>query len=209
MSSNSILVAVTLAHFACMASARHVQRDADDESDGSDGGGGVDKTTAHGVIACIAWLIFLIGAVFMRALKGSKTWLVHACTQSIALVLVVASAALGIQLAQSGHQLDQAHVVIGLLLFAALWLLAIGGLLQHLYFRKYQQQSIIGVAHAWSARLMITLAIINGGLGLALAGGHEAGTYVAYGVVTAVIWISWVGFTIISIRRESRNSKGQ
>ncbi|RMY18922.1 hypothetical protein D0867_05004 [Hortaea werneckii] len=40
----------------------------------------------------------------MRALKGPKTWLVHACTQSIALVLVVASAALGIQLAQSGHQ---------------------------------------------------------------------------------------------------------
>ena len=40
----------------------------------------------------------------MRALKGPKTWLVHACTQSIALVLVVASVALGIQLAQSGHQ---------------------------------------------------------------------------------------------------------
>lgn len=87
-----------------MASARHVQRDADDGGGG--GGGGVDKTTAHGVIACIAWLIFLIGAVLMRALKGPKTWLIHACTQSIALVLVVASAALGIQLAQSGHQVS-------------------------------------------------------------------------------------------------------
>ncbi|RMY55317.1 hypothetical protein D0863_13349 [Hortaea werneckii] len=182
---------------------------ADADDGGGGGGGGVDKTTAHGVIACIAWLIFLIGAVLMRALKGPKTWLIHACTQSIALVLVVASAALGIQLAQSGHQLDEAHVVIGLLLFAALWFLAIGGLMQHLYYRKYHQRSFIGVAHAWSARGMITLAIINGGLGLALAGGHEAGTYAAYGVVTAVIWICWVGFTVISMRRESRNTKGQ
>lgn len=100
-------------------------------------------------------------------------------------------------------------MVIGLLLFAALWSLAIGGLLQHLYFRKYQQRSFIGVAHAWSARLMITLAIINGGLGLSLAGGHGAGTYAAYGVVTAVLCMCWVGFTIISMRREGRDSKGQ
>lgn len=99
--------------------------------------------------------------------------------------------------------------MIGLLLFAAFWFLAIGGLLQHLYFRKYHQRSFIGVAHAWSARLMITLAIINGGLGLALAGGHGAGTYAAYGVVTAVIWICWVGFTIMSMRRESQSPKGQ
>ncbi|KAI6794418.1 hypothetical protein KC363_g7975 [Hortaea werneckii] len=209
MSYKGMTIAITLADLVYLASARHAQRDADDGSGGSGGGGGVDKTSAHGVIACIAWLIFLIGAVLMRALKGSKTWLVHACTQSIALILVVASAALGIQLAQSGHQLDEAHVVIGLLLFAALWFLAIGGLLQHLYFRKHQQRSFIGVAHAWSARVMITLAIINGGLGLALAGGHEAGTYAAYGVVTAVIWICWVVFTIISMRRESRSSKSQ
>ncbi|KAI7226156.1 hypothetical protein KC330_g8920 [Hortaea werneckii] len=208
MSLNFITIAVALAHLANIVSAQHARRDADDGGGEDGGGGGVDKTSAHGVIACIAWLIFLIGAVLMRALKGPKTWLVHACTQSIALILVVASAALGIQLARSGHQLDEAHVVIGLLLFAALWLLAIGGLLQHLYFRKYHQRTLIGVAHAWSARTMITLAIINGGLGLSLAGGHGAGTYAAYGVVTAAIWICWVGFTIISMRREGRNSKG-
>ncbi|RMY52333.1 hypothetical protein D0865_05852 [Hortaea werneckii] len=208
MLSKTMTIVVTLVHRAYSASGPLVKREADDGGGGG-GGGGVDKTTAHGVIACIAWLIFLIGAVLMRALKGPKTWLIHACTQSIALVLVVASAALGIQLAQSGQQLGEAHVVIGLLLFAALWSLAIGGLLQHLYFRKYQQRSFIGVAHAWSARLMITLAIINGGLGLSLAGGHGAGTYAAYGVVTAVLCMCWVGFTIISMRREGRDSKGQ
>ncbi|RMY04053.1 hypothetical protein D0867_08918, partial [Hortaea werneckii] len=67
---------------------------------------------------------------------------------SIALVLVVASAAIGTQLAQSGHQ-----------------------------------RTLIGVAQAWSARVMITLVMFNGGLGLSLAGGHGAGAYTTYGVV--------------------------
>ncbi|RMZ04903.1 hypothetical protein D0860_06153 [Hortaea werneckii] len=201
-------IAFVLCCLAYTVSAARIRRDDDGEGSGHGDEGEEDgKTSTHGVIACVAYAILLIGAVLMRALKGPKTWLVHACTQAIGLVLVVASAALGIELAQSTHSFTDAHVVIGLLLFASIWVLALGGLLHHLSFRKYRRPTFIGTAHAWSARTIITLAIINGGLGLALAGGHGVGAYAAYGIVTGVIWICWVGFTIISMRRESRDAK--
>ena len=64
----------------------------------------VDKTSVHGTIACIAWLIFLVGAILMRLLNGPKNWLIHASTQVCALILFIAGAALGIQLAGSNGE---------------------------------------------------------------------------------------------------------
>lgn len=86
--------------------AQHIKRDGDDNDagGGGDNSNGPDETSVHGIVSCVAWLIFIIGAILMRFLKGPNTWLVHASTQSVGLVLWIAGAALGIQLAGSTAQ---------------------------------------------------------------------------------------------------------
>jgi uncharacterized membrane protein len=61
-------------------------------------------------------------------------------------------------------------------------------------FRKYKRRTIIGHVHMWVARAMITLAFVNGGLGLALSG-SGTGEKAAYGVVAALVWLAWMGIT--------------
>lgn len=53
---------------------------------------------------------------------------------------------------------------------------------------------------------MVLLAFINGGLGLALAGGHGAGAYVAYAIVGSVILFSWLIWTSIDMRRHNQKA---
>jgi hypothetical protein len=151
----------------------------------------------------------------MRVLNGPKVWLYHAATQSLGLLLAVVGAGMGIWIAMTTDQvrhskekkkytkkvhvlttpqLDSAHAIIGLILFASIWLIAFGGMLQHMAFRKYKRRTIIGHVHMWAARAMITLAFVNGGLGLALAG-SGTGEKAAYGVVGALVWLAWMGIT--------------
>jgi hypothetical protein len=48
----------------------------------------------------------------------------------------------------------------------------------------------------WVGRALITLAFINGGLGLQLAGEHS-GKLAAYGVVAALVWLAWIAITFL------------
>ena len=52
--------------------------------------------------------------------------------------------------------------------------------------------------HIWMGRLLITLGMINGGLGLLLSGNSTRGEQIAYGVIAGVIWVSWI-FIVIAI----------
>ena len=151
----------------------------------------------------------------MRVLTGPKTWLYHAGTQSLGLLLAVIGAGMGIWIAMTtdqvrpskenmgfikqvhaltNSQLDTAHAILGLLLFASIWLIAFGGMLQHMAFRKYKRRTSIGHIHMWAARVVLTLAFVNGGLGLALAG-SGTGEKAAYGVVAVLVWVAWMGIT--------------
>ena len=85
-------------------------------------------------------------------------------------------------------------------MFSLVWLVAVGGVLQHLAFRKKGQRTINGHAHMWLARALITLAFTNVGLGLQFAR-QSKGAYAAYGVVAGVLWLAWVGFTF-GVRRK-------
>jgi hypothetical protein len=92
--------------------------------------------------------------------------------------------------------MGSAHAVIGLLLFASIWIVACGGILQHLAFQTYKRRTPIGYVHMWGARGLITLAFVNGGLGLALADEGANGKLIAYGVVAGVLWLAWIGVTL-------------
>ena len=53
--------------------------------------------------------------------------------------------------------------------------------------------------------MVLTLAIIEGGLGLRFAG-NTTGGEIAYGVVAGLVWISWVG---VAVWHDLKKSKTQ
>jgi disulfide bond formation protein DsbB len=65
-----------------------------------------DLTSPHGVLSCIAWLLFVIGAILMRVLNGPKTWLFHAATQTVGLLLAITGAGTGIYMATATNQVS-------------------------------------------------------------------------------------------------------
>lgn len=72
------------------------------------------------------------------------------------------------------------------------------GFTQHYLFRKKQKQTPASHLHIWYGRLLILLGMINGGLGLRLAGNSRAGTStagtIAYGVVAGVVGVAYLAF---------------
>jgi hypothetical protein len=93
---------VTLA--TALDTSTHAQK-REEGGEGGDGGDAADSLTGpHGAIACIAYLLFVVGAILMRVLNGPKVWLYHAATQSIGLLLAVVGAGMGIWIAMTTDQ---------------------------------------------------------------------------------------------------------
>ena len=60
---------------------------------------------AHGIIGCIAWVIFFpLGAIAIRLLHTPKAWLVHATIQLFGYMLVIVNTGLGIWMGMVTHQ---------------------------------------------------------------------------------------------------------
>lgn len=87
------------------------------------------------------------------------------------------------------------HPIICIIVVAALVFQPIGGLLHHRLYAKYGKKTIWGVGHLWWGRVFVTLGIINGGLGLMLAGNTRKGE-IAFGVIAGVVWCVWLGVVV-------------
>jgi len=94
--------------------------------------------------------------------------------------------------------------LIGLVLFCLLFFQPIGGILHHLGYKRHGQRTIISHGHIWLGRILITLGMINGGLGLRLADNATRGEEIAYGVVAGVMWLIWMACAVLGEIRRSR-----
>lgn len=83
------------------------------------------------------------------------------------------------------------HPIIGIIVVGLLLLQPPLGLIHHYIFKRKHIRTKWAIAHVWWGRALITVAIINGGLGLQLGGNSEKGE-IAYGVIAGVIWLTWV-----------------
>ncbi|KAH6672797.1 hypothetical protein EV126DRAFT_435670, partial [Verticillium dahliae] len=138
--------------------------------------------TVHGILALVAFVaLFPLGAVLMRLVPGRMSIWFHAVTQLAALALFIASIGLGayiVNLVQDGgfplldDDLVVAHVGIGSALGVVFILMPIMGYLHHRYFKKVGRRTGWSYLHLAGGRVGITLGIINGGIGLAIAGGR-------------------------------------
>lgn len=77
------------------------------------------------------------------------------------------------------------------------------GWLHHLYYRKHQRRGIMGHVHIWYGRILIILGIINGGLGLQLAGSSRTWVII-YSVLAGVFSALYIG-SIVTGHVKKRN----
>jgi hypothetical protein len=88
----------------------------------------------------------------------------------------------------------------------------IGGILHHLGFKRHGQRTLVSHLHIWLGRILITLGIINGGLGLLLASKSPRRAspdvlrprHIAYGIFAGVMWILWVIVAVFGELRRRR-----
>lgn len=148
---------------------------------------------AHGVLMSLTFVIFFpLGAIMLRVLALDNLISLHGRFQAFAYVVALAGMGLGIYLAvRPSYIIDVYHPVIGLVVIGLLTLQPVLGTLQHKVWRQEGRRSVWGLAHAWLGRVVLTLAIINGGLGLRLAGNTRGGE-IAYGVVAGLVWVAWM-----------------
>ncbi|KAF2995751.1 hypothetical protein E8E14_003201 [Neopestalotiopsis sp. 37M] len=192
----------------------------DDDGFGSGFGSGIGidyaaatrYRTAHGALAALAFVgLFPIGAIVMRLVPGRLTWLVHGIFQLVAYAVFISAAALGIYLVRmvrippDGRSLlsipmANAHPIIGIIILAVLFFQPALGWFHHLRFKRLGCRTASSYAHIWVGRIAVTLGIINGGLGLQLARADRSAV-IAYSVIAAIVWLTWVAAAIIGERR--------
>ncbi|KAH7393602.1 hypothetical protein BKA64DRAFT_92005 [Cadophora sp. MPI-SDFR-AT-0126] len=163
---------------------------------------------AHAILAPIAFVIFYpLGAIGIRLLSFKSLVYMHAGWMMFTYLIVLASMGMGVWIAVVSKQLDEAHSIIGLVVVGCLLIQPVTGLTHHLLYKRVGRPNAATYPHIWWGRAVITLGIINGGLGLQLSANTKTGE-IAYGVVAGVMWLIWMAVIVMAFLR-SRNPKDE
>jgi ABC-type multidrug transport system fused ATPase/permease subunit len=167
--------------------------------------------TAHGILACLAWVaIFPIGGIMIRLLSFPRLLWVHAGLQITGYCLYIAAMVLGILLSINPKfwRMHDKHVIIGLILFVSFFFQGITGYVHHLMYKKEGRRTAVSFIHLWTGRVCITLAMINAGFGFQLThkgtGTWQVKTYTVFAVV---MWVLYVVSIVVGERRKRRQAK--
>lgn len=163
---------------------------------------------AHGVIMSLAWVIFFpLGALIIRAISARYTIHMHSITQIFAYVLALIGMSLGIYVAlKPDNVISDYHPVIGLVVMGLATVQPILGSVHHSIYKTQGRPTWWATAHVTLGRVVITLAIINGGLGLRYAG-QSTKVEIAYGVVAGLIWLGWMATAVWTEVKKARARK--
>ncbi|KAH7321931.1 hypothetical protein BKA65DRAFT_513289 [Rhexocercosporidium sp. MPI-PUGE-AT-0058] len=180
----------------------------------SSGGSGSMETyenvrMAHAILAPIAFVIFYpLGAIAIRLLSFKSLVYMHAGWMMFTYLIVLGSMGMGVWIAVTSKQLDTAHSIIGLVVVGCLLIQPVTGLTHHLLYKRVGRPNAATYPHIWWGRAIITLGIINGGLGLQLAGNSRNGEIV-YGVVAGVMWLIWMAVIVLAFLRSRNKVEGE
>ena len=183
--------------------------DSDSDSDSGSGSdassGGPDWDTillAHGVIMTLVFCaLYPIGALLMPILGK---WLIHASFQTLAFLLMWAGFALGYLYAEHDGYLWRTHTLLGVVVVSLMGLQPILGFLHHRHYAKHQGRGIISHAHIWYGRALMIIGIVNGGLGLELAGKTSGAWLIAYCVVASVVVAAYIASIVFGLTKKRR-----
>lgn len=168
---------------------------------------------SHGTIMSVTFvLLFPLAALTLYLPFTKRVLFIHAPLQLIGTLLMIVGLATGIILGNRINELDAYHMIIGYIIVASLILFQpLLGLLQHIYFRRHQSRSKMGVIHQALGRVMIILGIINGGLGFNITGPVGSryvprGPVIAYAVLAGLVALFYVAVVLLVGRRRATRS---
>lgn len=160
----------------------------------------------HGIMASLAFLVlFPTGAILIRLASFTGLIWVHAALQIIAYLIYIVAFGMGVWIAVNGGYITQAHPIIGIVLFLILLVQPLAGWLHHRNFKKYGRRTAPSYAHIGIGRIAIILGMVNGGLGLQLAGNTNTGHVVGYAVVAAVFGLAYILAICVGERKRKRS----
>jgi len=95
---------------------------------------------------------------------------------------------------------NNAHTILGPVIVVLLFFQPIIGLIHHRKFYRLQKRTAWSYAHIWHGRVLIVLGIINGGLGLQLAGNSKTDTIV-YATAAGLVGTVYCAAVLVSFVR--------
>jgi hypothetical protein len=160
---------------------------------------------AHGVMASLAFVAFFpIGGILIRIASFTGLVWIHAALQILGFLVYIVAFGIGIWIAMNQQYLTRSHPIIGIVLLIALFAQPLGGWLHHRAFKKYGRRTTVSYAHIGIGRIAIILGIVNGGLGLQLAGA-QGSSVIAYAVVAAIMVLLYLASIVYGERKRSKS----
>jgi len=98
------------------------------------------------------------------------------------------------------------HPIIGIVVLLFMFAQPFLGYKHHKVFKQVGRRQIWSYLHLYNGRIMITLGIANGGLGLWMAD-QEQRFKTAYVIVASVMWAAWMLVAVWSEWRRTRAPK--
>ncbi|KAI1485115.1 hypothetical protein F5X96DRAFT_369013 [Biscogniauxia mediterranea] len=163
---------------------------------------------AHGILmAVVMAVMYPLGSLLMPVF--GKWWL-HGAWQAVAWLAMWAGFAIGVVLAQrTGINFTTHHTNLGTAVVALFGVQPALGYLHHVQYVRSggSRRGAASHAHVWYGRALMVLGVVNGGLGLQLAGTGR-GLVVAYAVVAAVVFAAYLAGAAFGEVRKARAARG-
>lgn len=182
---------------------------------------GQKALVAHAVLACTVWAFLVpVGGILLRSRLNSP-WIVriHAVLQVTSLMAYIAAVCLGISLIHTRPYSKEffwndAHPRLGLAILVMALFQPVLGYIHHGIIKRKKQENVQigrfaempgrtvpGIMHTWLGRIVIILGMINGGLGLRLAGVHQVHAFtvnaeIGYGCGAASMALIYLFFIV-------------
>ncbi|KAE8441765.1 hypothetical protein EG329_004323 [Mollisiaceae sp. DMI_Dod_QoI] len=97
---------------------------------------------------------------------------------------------------------NNTHTVFGIVIIALFLIQPIFGIIHHIQYKRNLSRAGVSHLHIWYGRILMLLAVVNGGLGLKLANNTKNGE-IAYGVVAGVIGLIYIIFAVFKRKGSS------
>lgn len=165
----------------------------------------------HATLMGAAFVLFMPLGVFLIRLTSFKglVW-AHAGIQIFAYVVALAAFGLGAWMATVDDKWlsSNGHPIIGTIVIGLLVIQPALGYVHHLIYVKEHRRTIWAISHVWYGRMLILLAVINGGLGLQLSDNTTRGE-IAYGVIAGVMFLLYLAVLAIAHLRKDKSPVGE
>ncbi|KAK9801578.1 hypothetical protein SCARD494_00630 [Seiridium cardinale] len=163
---------------------------------------------AHAVIMVFCFVGLFPFGIFVLRLGNWVRW--HAVNQGLALIGVVVGFGLGVHTSyfyNRSKKFNDAHQVIGILLFIFVLAQFVLGFMHHRIYKKTQQPTKLAPVHVWMGRVIIPVGVINAFLGFRFAQSPQYNWVIAGLVIFIFPVMALILFTKKFIQKRWKKTK--